>query len=204
MPYLVNKIGYSHLTSGINCQDSGCVTDKIKFVADGCGESTNSEVGAQLAALYMKTEEIPTIDGLYNWLFKRLVFDAKLEIIKNYFLFTAILVEETEDAFEISYEGDGYIILITQENRVTYINLEEPGPPPFGAYNFIDPDRLSFHKEGVQTKFLKFSKAQYKNVGAATDGLRFVYALKTRELFDEFEALILKASEGNPLRLNFS
>jgi hypothetical protein len=201
MPCLVNKIGYSHLTSGINCQDSGCVTDKIKFVADGCGESTNSEVGAQLAAMYFKNGFFSSIHAFYNWLSITVMRGFSLDTIKNYFLFTTILLKETVDTFEVSYIGDGFIIGITSDNKVDYINLEEPGPPPFGAYNFIDPERLSYHKDGVSIKLRSFSKKQYKAMGVSTDGLRFIYALETRELFDEFSALLIRASEGNALCL---
>ena len=200
MPCLILKQGYSHLTSGINCQDSGCVTDKIKFVADGCGESTNSEVGAQLAALYMSTVKEPTITSLYAYMHRQFISDAALNTIKNYFLFTTLLVEETDTTFEVSYIGDGFIIMIDHYDKITYTNLEESGPPPFGAYNFIDPKRLAYHYEGVEIKRISLSKQDFKNVGVATDGLRFLGKLD-RPLMDEFETLLLRATEDNPLRL---
>ena len=200
MPCLVLKQGHSHLTSGINCQDSGCVTDKIKFVADGCGESTNSEVGAQLAALHMHITENPSIQQLYENLYTKLIANASLDTIKNYFLFTTLLLEETDTTFELSYIGDGYVILIDHHNKITYMNLEEPGPPPFGAYNFIDPKRLAYHHEGVEIKRIAFSKNDFLNVGVATDGLRFISHLD-KVLMDEFETLLLRAMNGCSLRL---
>ena len=200
MPCLVNKLGYSHLTSGINCQDSGCVTDKIKFVADGCGASSHSEVGAQLAALFMNKTEDPSIIKLYNWMMLFMFHEDA--IIRDYFLFTTLLVKEFEDQFQVSYIGDGYVITINHDDKIEYINLEEPGmPPAFGGYNFVNSVHLSAHKHGVEVKYLYFPKTHYKIVGVATDGLRFIHDLGTRELFHEFETLLLRAAKGCSLRL---
>ena len=46
---LVNKIGYDHLSIGMNCQDYGFELPdyKVKVVADGCSEGLHSEVGAK-------------------------------------------------------------------------------------------------------------------------------------------------------------
>ena len=43
---LVNKIGYDHLSIGMNCQDYGFELPdyKVKVVADGCSEGLHSGV----------------------------------------------------------------------------------------------------------------------------------------------------------------
>ena len=44
----INKMGFEHKEYGVNCQDFGVETSKVKCVVDGCSEGLHSEIGSKL------------------------------------------------------------------------------------------------------------------------------------------------------------
>jgi Protein phosphatase 2C len=203
----INKIGYDHVISGLNNQDAGCENVNIKFVADGCGSTAHPEVGANLAAMYYKNlcndEHLTTMIRWFNIPETLWQGDQnKIEkILVDYYLFTTIVKYETLETFEIEHVGDGFIITLDHENKLNYINLDEGPAPTYFAYQFFDPSHLLLPVT-VEIKRLAFSKEDFKAIGVATDGLRFIYELKSRELFDEFENILKHCIEtNNDLRL---
>jgi hypothetical protein len=220
MSLLISKIGKYHLDSGLNKQDAGYIDEKIKFVADGCGESKCSEVGAELAAFYFKAlkdtnePEIYTIDSLVDSIMFGFGFDKKpdflesidIEFLRDYLLFTTLLVTETETEFKVDYVGDGFVVEQIIDGTIVFLDLADETVVPFYAYNYLPDERLSAHKGRVPIKTMSFSKKFYKNIGVASDGLRFIFKMPD-ELRNEFIALLKKGKEV-PIKLfinrNFS
>lgn len=210
---LINKIGKYHIDFGMNCQDAGFIGNNIKFVADGCSESKHSEIGAQLAV--MKLTVIPEIKdialltdfvhfGIFHaWPFDEVVTDLPnyTNLVRDYLLFTALMVRENADIFEVSYTGDGFIIAVRHDGTVQYIPVNtQDHNPGYYAYNYLDPERLSEHKDGVEVRKQSFSKKEYANVGVASDGIRYIVGHPDAVLFMEFETL-LKAGKEVPMKL---
>ena len=161
----INKIGTQHLDIGKNCQDYGLEKEGLKLVCDGCSGGEHTEVGAKsychLAELGFSIHEI----------FKKLVdmYGQSSSSIKNFLCFTILSVTENNDYFRVSYCGDGYIIL---EDK------------------YCNSKALKYYKYGVEISEKEYSKKEYKNVGIASDGLRFIAKSDNEDLKKEFIELL--------------
>jgi hypothetical protein len=182
----VNKIGAQHLELGKNCQDYGVENEIIKLVCDGCSEGEHSEVGAK-AFCHLADEgfDIPNSFKLLTRLFAQ--SDA---VIKDFLCFTILRVKQTEENFYVDYCGDGYVILEDLNGDITFERLNDGEYPKYYAYNYCNPNNLKFYKDGVPILRLEYSKKQYKNVGVASDGLRFIVENDDSALRDEFINLL--------------
>ena len=83
---LVNKIGYDHLSIGMNCQDYGFELPdyKVKVVADGCSEGLHSEVGAKtfchlLSKGYDIEQAFSSLVAVYGQTIEDMKNEVKLE-----------------------------------------------------------------------------------------------------------------------------
>jgi hypothetical protein len=204
---LICKIGKSHLDSGLNKQDAGYIDEHYKFVADGCGSSPHAEVGAQLAELMFRTRvqsgmpiDIPDVSqDVFNSFdldrYPEELDRMGIEIIRDYLLFTTLIVKERDDHFKVDYVGDGFIIEVHQDNTITYkelgvgIRFVE-----FYGYNYIPHVAFSVYKDKITVTTLTYPKSEYKNIGIATDGLRFLFNMP-KERQEEFAQLLLKGKE---------
>jgi hypothetical protein len=212
----INKPGKYHVDFGINCHDTGFIGKGIKFVADGCGESKHPEVGAKLAALKFSTHPWLSIPKIMDNVFRSIfaadpewymmeIEDSRefIETVRDYMLFTTLLVREDDEKFTVDYTGDGFIITITHDDMISYILLNDSDTNPgFYAYNYIGSDHLTEHKNGVEVKHMEFSKVQFKNIGVASDGLRYITpsSKASQTLKEEFSSLLL-AGKDTPVKL---
>lgn len=217
---LINMIGSEHVLEGTNKQDIAFKIGNVKVALDGCGSGKYSEVGATLFMHYFIHEVthfcLPSIrienivpnvvssffeetfniysnaDGIRedSYLYKD-------NLIYNNFLFTILVCIETKDEFVVYSCGDGFILTLDNEDKFGMQELEALNEyPAYYAYNFIqDKTSMIEYKNGVNFKERHFSKEQYKNVGVASDGIRFV-----RDLFDnervEFNNYIVNNKTG--------
>lgn len=189
---VINKIGAQHLAYGKNCQDYGLEQANMKLVCDGCSEGAHSEVGVKmychLSGLGYSTKQI----------FKRLVstFGQSAASIRDYLCFTIVKVVEEEECFKVSYCGDGYLILEDLEGRLWFEELNDGEYPKYFAYNYCDAGMLTCYKEGVGFTERIFSKRTYRNVGVASDGLRYIVRSENEALKEEFINLIISNKEA--------
>lgn len=199
----IAKPGYDHLFQGKNCQDFGCIFSNVKMVMDGCGSGSHSEVGAKIFGQMMKTMDkkrvYPTdfrvkTEEIFNEIVSslgNLVEDEvwKTSFLLNNFCFTIIGVIESSFSFEVLYCGDGYILTIDNKGNLELVDLDEEygNAPPYFVYNYIKPEYLLKYREGVSFKKKVFYKNKYRQVGAATDGIKYVDKLigKDKEAFKE-------------------
>lgn len=183
------KIGYEHIQNGINCQDFGFESDKFKGIMDGCSEGKHSEVGVKLFAHLFSKISGNNFKYCFDELFK--IFPT-YEDIKNYMLFTVLLVSQTEEEYMISVCGDGYIIKQKYDDTVEYEKLGEGNTPEYYAYNYVDSSHLSKYKDGVNFMHHILSKSEYKAVGVASDGLEYILNSPFK---DEFEKYLVTRKE---------
>lgn len=182
----VNKIGAQHLDYGKNCQDFGLENEALKLVCDGCSEGEHSEVGAKaychLAKLGYSTQQI----------FQMLVgmFGQSADAVRNYLCFTILEVIEQENAFQVTYCGDGYIILQDAAGTFEFTELSDGEYPKYFAYNYCDASSLNQYKDGVALSTKIFYKKDYQKVGIASDGLRCIVKSEDAQLKSAFTALL--------------
>lgn len=110
-------------------------------------------------------------------------------IFENY-CFTILACFEYEDEFVVYSCGDGYIIKEDKEG-ITFEKLDDGEFPAYYIYNWIDPEKLSGYKEGVDFKVSRYTKTEYTNVGVASDGLRFFNDLYEPEQY-KFKEMLSK------------
>jgi hypothetical protein len=187
-------MGFDHKEMGINCQDFGFINETLKCVVDGCSEGLHSEVGAKLFCQLFK-EGFP----VYHIFQKMLtVIGAGPQNIRNYLCFTILTVSETENEFIVNYCGDGFIIKQTHGNSIEFVKLDDGEYPQYYAYNFIDKSFLKCYQGGVSFSRLVFSKAEYKKIGIATDGMRYIF---NKDYETDFIDLLIKNKESAVKRL---
>ena len=206
----VNKIGQHHLELGENCQDAGKVEyfpdepiyKSHKLVCDGCSEGKHSEVGAQLYALNQNSVgelhsameniiKITSCDPLsFHLPWSSITTNPSL--IRDYCCFTILdlwelsTVEEENNIFILYYCGDGYIITEDIDGNIDFIKIDDGEYPKYLAYNYIsDKSRMSHYKDGVDVSTRVFPKKEFKNVGVASDGIRYILN-HDENLRDEF------------------
>ena len=204
---LICKIGKSHLDSAINKQDAGYADEHYKFVADGCGSSPHSEVGAQLMAFsigaHIRTGEALDLKIVSDEFFEQFDLDfipkelhpEAVGFIRDYLLFTTILSKEKDEYFQVQYVGDGFVIEVHKDDSITFHELGVGEQfVDFYGYNYLPRERLSIHKEIITVNLLAYPKTMYKNIGVATDGLRFLFKMP-EELRNEFVKLLIAGKE---------
>lgn len=202
----VNKIGQHHLELGENCQDFGkyeIVPNSIHFkihklVCDGCSEGKHSEIGAKL---FTKMNNAPY---MADSIMKEMVdfLGDEPYIIKNYLCFTILDVWEFDytdsegGLFEINYCGDGYFITQDYQDNIEFTKIDNGEFPKYFSYNFInDKSKLSSYRDGVRFETEFFDKKQFKNVGVASDGIRYILNCENNNLREEFISILREDKE---------
>ena len=183
---VINKIGQQHIDYGTNCQDYGFEKNGVKVVCDGCSEGEHSEVGAKAFChlfQYGEYTEERSIDTIFEKLVE--VFGQTSASIRDYLCFTILMVVESAEEFIVVYCGDGFIIEERNNGHIEIEELSDGEYPKYYAYNYVDKESLKYYKEGVQLQTKIFPKSEYKNIGVASDGIRFAIAKE-----DTFEQLI--------------
>ena len=181
---VINKIGWHHLAYGMNCQDAGWETEGLKAVCDGCSEGKHSEVGAKGFCHLLETG-LPPAEAFVKL---TALFGQTPDSIRDYLCFTVLLVRETAEAFILTYCGDGYVLGETQDGRFLTQELEGGEYPPYYAYRYVDAALLSRYREGAAFRTRRFSKHRYKNIGIASDGIR--YLQRKPAIYEEFTHLL--------------
>jgi hypothetical protein len=190
---LINKIGYEHTSSWVNCQDFGFENSDIKCLVDGCSEGKHSEVGAKLFCyLFSKNGSIEETFRVLISMF------TTPQDIKDYLLFTILYIQETENKFIVNVCGDGYIIKQSFNDEIDYHYIDFSNKPPYYAYNFIPSDNLTDYKDGVKFLTFEFDKSDFKSIGIASDGISYII---NSPLHDEFEKYLLSKKEISIKRL---
>jgi len=185
----INKVGYSHVETGTNCQDFGFEKDGIKCVADGCSEGDHSEVGAKLFCHLFRQGLF--IDECFVRILHLIGYAPR--DMRDYMCFTILHTYQTKDEFLVLVCGDGYIVKQTVDDKVEYELMDNGKYPMYYIYNYIPKEYLASYKDGVNFTLYKYSKKEYKNVGVASDGLRFVIGT---DLEEELTNLIVKGKES--------
>ncbi|HBY21228.1 MAG TPA: hypothetical protein DEG71_09545 [Clostridiales bacterium] len=190
----INKIGFEHKETGLNCHDYGFINNKVKCIVDGCSEGLHSEVGSKLFCHLFN--EGYSIDDIFNKIFATI--DNTAQNIKNYLCFTILFIEETENSYVVNYCGDGYIIKQKQNDVIEFEKIDDGEYPKYYIYNYTDKKYLSHYKDGVEINQMTFLKSEHKNIGIATDGLRYIFG---KEYENEFIELLEKGKESAIKRL---
>lgn len=190
----ISKIGSDHTFANMNNQDFTFSLPNMKIVMDGCGSGKHSEVGVRIFGqlfsrkakeYFDKGEAIcaENFERTVNSIFEKMLelCDDTTFIFQNY-CFTILVCFETEDEFVVYSCGDGYIITENTEGVITFEKLDDGEYPCYYCYNFTDKSALAAYQEGVSFKVSRFSKEEYKNVGVASDGLRYIEGLLEIEM----------------------
>lgn len=208
------KMGFKHREEGTNKQDFVVPYRKdgkndlaipytgLKLVLDGCGSMPYSEVGAilfgqQVAKLYSENTpaNLAQFDKharrvmenlLYSGLFVKSALPESLS-------FTVLAVIEFEDEFVVFTCGDGYVVSQKHGGKVDLVCVENGSAkiggddyPKYLIYDFMKPAGF---ENGVSFDTQCFPKDIYKNVGVATDGVRFIADLPAEERLRFYEFL---------------
>ncbi len=181
---VINKIGWHHLAYGMNCQDFGLEKEGLKVVCDGCSGGTHSEVGAK-GFCHLLDTGLPPAEA-----FAKLtaLFGQTPDYIRDYLCFTILIVWETEEAFFLTYCGDGYVLEEMQDGRILTRELAGGEYPPYYAYRFVDAGLPARYREGAAFRTRRYPKHRYKNIGVASDGIR--YLQRKPALYAEFTDLL--------------
>ena len=126
-------------------------------------------------ATHIENGEIPeeAFTGIVNAVLENMLYlcSDTAFIFENY-CFTILACLEYEDEFVVYSCGDGYII--TEDAAgIAFEKLDDGEFPAYYIYNWINPEKLSDYKEGVDFKVSHYPKDKYINVGVASDGLRY-------------------------------
>jgi hypothetical protein len=178
---IILKRGYNHTEDGSNCQDFVTDFGNIKLVMDGCSGSPHSEVGAKLFAHFY---------GQYKNLY--LTFSRLEEIfpdskdVFNFLSFTALELKDLQNYFQVRICGDGYVITQDHNDKIDFVKFDFGAAPPYYAYNWVDPKLLTAYQDGVNFETYLYDKKDYKAVGIASDGIRFIIDSFYRNEFEEY------------------
>jgi hypothetical protein len=191
----INKMGFEHYLYGINNQDFGFCTNNLKLVCDGCSEGKHSEVGVKLFCYEVENNHLSFPDAMDK-------ISKYFSSYLDYMLFTILGVEENDENFITVTCGDGYLILIDYNNKLTIKEIDGTNidnNPIYYAYNYIDESKLiNLKHSDIDFECKVFSKSEYKNVGVATDGLRYIFGEPFEE---EFKKLLVEGKEIQIKRL---
>lgn len=176
----INKTGFEHLFYNTNCHDYGFENKDIKCVVDGCSEGLHSEVGAKLFCNLFKKGL--SVDDIFKKMFS--IFDES-DII-DYLLFTILYITEDNENFIVHACGDGYIIKEGIDDSISFEKIDNGKYPMYYAYNYVPKEKLSLYKDGVNFTEMTFKKDQFKSIGIATDGLRFIFSNSLEDTFKKY------------------
>ena len=189
----LSRIGTDHIYAGKNNQDYKLCGPNMKFVFDGCGSGTSSEVGSRhFTQLFMQegTELMKNgetigeenFEEIVKKVFERMtVISKEPSFLFNNYCFTILACFETDTEYVVLSCGDGFIILDDGKN-ISFQQLDDGEYPKYYIYNYIeDKEVLKEYKEGVGFTVNRFSKKAYQVVGVATDGLRFYSELSEQD-----------------------
>jgi len=181
----------------------------MKLVMDGCGSTPYPDSGVRLFAYMLSQKLIARSD----WVLTKgephanlkaviaTVFEKILQLqstknadqfIFDFMLFTILIVVELQDSWMVLASGDGYIISHAHcEDRIAFEPLDCGEFPAYQGYNYIiDKNKLLSYKDGVGWHLDYYPKTIFKNVGVASDGIRFLVNLPEhnieRQRFVEF------------------
>jgi hypothetical protein len=190
----INKLGEEHREYGINCQDYGFIKGNVKCVVDGCSEGKHSEVGTKLFC-HLITQEDDINEDIIKFAFEQILFTIgnKYETIRDHLCFTIMYIVEQNDKFVAYTCGDGFIIKHKLDDTIEYEKIDNGEYPIYYAYNYVDKKYLKQYKDGVTFDIREYSKEEFKNIGVATDGLRYIF---NNDLEEDFTELLLKNKES--------
>lgn len=129
----------------------------------------------EIIAKHLLNMEIPkeAFIGIVNSVLEKMlsICNDTAFVFENY-CFTILACLEFKDEFVVFACGDGFII---KENNkgINFERLDNGEFPAYYIYNWIEPEKLTDYKEGVEFKVFHYPKNEYKNVGVASDGLRY-------------------------------
>ena len=178
----INKIGFEHLESGMNCQDYGFEGEKFSMICDGCSEGKHSEVGVKLCC-HLFGDTTMSITTAFRKMVE--LFQNNRSAIKDYLCFTILMMTKLRKSYVVEHCGDGYIILQDNEGNITFEELSDGEYPKYYIYNYIDKEHLKHYKDGVSFSDKSYSTSEYKKIGIASDGLRYILQAD-EELKQEF------------------
>lgn len=219
MTVMINKIGNSHLFEKHNkIQDYCLEIGNIKMVLDGCSGCEFSHVGVNLFAQFFQrvvqkqefgfSEVTPeNFEDVVKAIFERMILcfgeeeSSKIQFALNNLCFTILVAFELEEKYVVKYCGDGYI-LAQDEFGLQIQSLEneanEDNAPKYYIYNYIPKERLMYYQEGVSFGTIEYSKEEYKRVGVATDGLRYLLKMDPESILIAKQCLM----DSKPMYLN--
>jgi hypothetical protein len=207
-------MGHDHINYGISNQDGGLIKTGLKVVMDGCSDTEHPEVGVHLMLSrfekyfydkikyrtrsmdYFVWNEFNTlIEYLTGCGVRKDLTKEDLIILKNFLSFTILAVVEIEEYYVAYFCGDGYVISQDMKDNFKFIELndqhliiDEQEYPLYYLYNYLPIYNLA--KEGLQFKSYLFSKSDYKKVGVATDGLKYILNYEDSYYKDQFIELL--------------
>lgn len=193
----ISRQGYGHYTNGVNNQDFFYSEENFKMLLDGCSEATYSEVGTRLfVQLFSKLPDrlkLECFEENVKKIFDELLDSFKVwyktqeeleEFIMDNLLFTIVACFETEDSFVVKMFGDGYVVSVNQNDRVSYLKYFYGKRPPYFVYKYCDLLEENVFK-GYNFKTFTFSKKDFKRIGIATDGVLPIAKGELKKNFDE-------------------
>ena len=115
----------------------------------------------------------------------RIIFHDDYNTLMKYMLFTMLLVTKDMPGYVPGHWivitcGDGYIIKQRLDDKFEYDRLPQKEYPNYYAYNFCPQLGLR-----IESKINAYSTKEYKNIGVATDGLRFILGTDLQERFEQ-------------------
>lgn len=195
---VINKIGQQHIDYGTNCQDYGIEFDGMKVVCDGCSEGKHSEVGAKAFCHLLKNDSriihecsVYTAAAAFGEMLG--LFGQTSGSIRDFLCFTILMVTENETHFMVDYCGDGFIVKERLDGTIEFEELSDGEYPKYFAYNYVDKDMLKQYKDGAIFSTKAFPKDKYRNIGVASDGIRF--AMKDEQFKKEFTEALQSGKE---------
>ena len=79
------------------------------------------------------------------------------------------------------------------DGTIEFEELSDGEYPKYFAYNYVDKDMLKQYKDGVIFSTKAFPKDEYRNIGVASDGIRF--AMKDEQFKKEFTEALQSGKE---------
>jgi len=204
----LSKIGADHLYYDKPNQDGLISLPNIKIVLDGCGSTSFPEVGVKifsqiLSSDYSKSLSPENFESIVEKIFKRILALKPQDdqfCIQN-LLFTILVCFETEDKYVVLFCGDGFLLVNWIFGGLVLIECSDGKFPRYFAYNHVfDKKKLSTYKKGVCFSKIEFSKSDCKNVGVATDGVKYYKNLTQLER-DKFLKLLTQSNSSNKIKM---
>lgn len=194
----ISKQGDGHYQDGINNQDFFYFKEgeNLKMVLDGCSQAKYSEVGTrlfvQLFSLLPNRLDLECFEENVKKTFDNLLESFKLlyptqealeDFIMDNLLFTILACFETEDSFIVKMFGDGYIVTVNNQDRVSYLKYYYGRRPPYFVYKYCSLSDCDVFKD-YNFKTYTFSKKDFKKVGIASDGIAPIARGDLKQNFD--------------------